>query len=159
MKSLIRQCSFVLGLLFISASFFSQAKENQTSAKLPKVKMETPNSELKEYILLVRVPLSYGPEQAKEVREQWNALLDKWKADGTFITSYVYPSDGYLVTGAEKSVTKESYTAGSFKLVSNMILNAPNYEAALELAKKCPVLAQGGVIEVREIQPRVKTGK
>lgn len=116
--------------------------------------MENQIDEFKEYILLVRVPLNYGPEQAKEVREQWNMLLDKWKAKGTYVTSFVYPNEGYLVTGSEKSVTKEAVISNNFKLVSNMILRAVNYEAALELAKECPVLEQGGMIEVKEVQPR-----
>ena len=116
--------------------------------------MENQSTALKEYILLVRLPLDYGPEKAKEVREQWNMLLEKWKANGTYVISFVYPTDGYLVTGSEKSVTNEGVIANNFKLVSNIILKAANYEAALELAKKCPVLEQGGMIEVREIQPR-----
>ena len=118
--------------------------------------MENQISEFKEYILLVRLPLNYGADQAKEVREKWNTLLDKWKANGIYVTSFVYPNDGYLVTGSEKFVTNEAVISNNFKLVSNMILRAVNYEAALELAKKCPVLEQGGMIEVREIQPRAK---
>ena len=118
--------------------------------------MENQTTDTKEYILLVRLPLAYGPDDAGAVRGQWNALLDKWKADGTYVTSFVYPNEGYLVTGPEKSITKEGVTSNNFKLVSNMILKAAHYEAALELAKKCPVLQQGGMIEVREIQPRQK---
>ena len=90
------------------------------------------------------------------MREHWNTLLDTWKANGTYITSFVYPNDGYLVTGSEKFITNEGVVSNNFKLVSNMILRATSYEAALELAKKCPVLEQGGMIEVREIQPRPK---
>jgi predicted ester cyclase len=111
-------------------------------------------TEYKDYILLVHLPLNYGPDKAKEVRDQWNMLLEKWKANGTYVTSFVYPNDGYLVTGSEKSVTNERVVSNHFKLVSNMILRAANYEAALALAKSCPVLEQGGMIEVREIQPR-----
>lgn len=121
--------------------------------------MENQINEFKEYILLVRLPLNYGPDKAKEVREKWNTLLDKWKENGPYVTSFVYPNDGYLVTGSEKSVTNEGVVSNNFKLVSNMILKAANYEAALELAKKCPVLEQGGMIEVREIQPRPKSNQ
>lgn len=120
--------------------------------------MENQNDGLKEFILLVRLPLNYGPDKAKEVREQWNTLLDKWKENGTYVTSFVYPNDGYLVAGSEKMVTNESVVSNNFKLVSNMILRAANYEAALELAKKCPVLEQDGTIEIREIQPRPNPG-
>jgi uncharacterized protein YciI len=143
-------------LLTARVNLFSQAKTIQPTTSNKELKMENQNSESKEYILLVRLPLDYGPDKAKEVREQWNVLLDKWKANGTYVTSFVYPADGYLVTGSEKSVTNETVVSNNFKLVSNMILRAKDYEAALLLAKECPVLAQAGMIEVREIQPRPK---
>lgn len=116
--------------------------------------MENEEVELKEYILLVRLPLNYGPDDAKAVRGQWNSLLDKWKGDRTYITSFVYPNDGYIVQGADKSVTNRTVVSDNYKLVSNLILRAVDYEQAVELAKMCPVLQQGGMIEVREIQPR-----
>lgn len=117
-------------------------------------KMETQTTEFKDYILLVHLPVDYGPDNAKEVRVQWNALLEKWKIDGAYVTSFVYPNDGYLVTGSETPVTNEDVLSNHFKLVSNVILRVANFEAALASAKSCPVLEQGGVIEVREIQPR-----
>lgn len=115
--------------------------------------MENQITEFKNYILLVYLPLNYGPDNAKEVRSQWNALLEKWKAEGTYNTSFVYPNDGYLVTGSGKSVAHGGVVSNNFKLVSNIILRAANHEGALALAKSCPVLEQGGMIEVREIQP------
>jgi uncharacterized protein YciI len=150
---------FLFGLVLLHTHVFSQVATNQSSTLKKEIKMDNQINEFKEYILLVRLPLNYGPENAKEVRVQWNTLLEKWKADGTYVTSFVYPNDGYLVTGSEKSVTKEGVISNNFKLVSNMILRAANYESALELAKQCPVLKQGGMIEVREIQPRPKPNK
>jgi uncharacterized protein YciI len=150
---------FLFVLLLLHTHVFSQVATNQSSTLKKEIKMDNQINEFKEYILLVRLPLNYEPENAKEVREQWNTLLEKWKADGTYVTSFVYPNDGYLVTGSEKSVTREGVVSNNFKLVSNMILRAANYEAALELAKQCPVLKQGGMIEVREIQPRPKPNK
>lgn len=144
------------GLLLISTPLFSQVATSQSlNEKI--VKMKNQNDTLKEYILLVYLPLSYGPEEAKEVREQWNKLLAEWKTDGTYITSFVYPNDGYVVAGPEKSITTEGMASGNYKLVSNMVLRAADYERALELAKKCPVFQQNGHIQVREIQPRPAT--
>ena len=59
--------------------------------------MENQINEFKEYILLVHLPLNYGPDKAKQVREHWNTLLDTWKANGTYITSFVYPNDDTLL--------------------------------------------------------------
>ena len=149
---------FLSGLLLINAQVFPQVKTNQSLIQPKKeTKMKNESSEFKEYILLVHLPLNYGPEQAQEVREQWGRLLDQWKANGTYVTSFVYPNDGYLVKGPQKVLTKEGIVSDNFRLVSNLILRAASYEAALELAKNCPVIEQGGIIEVREIQPRVTT--
>ncbi|SHN21476.1 YciI family protein [Mucilaginibacter sp. OK098] len=158
MKSIINIGFFLSGLLLISARVFPQAKTNQSLSQPKKeAKMKNESSAFKEYILLVHLPLNYGPDQAKEVREQWTKLTDKWKANGTYVTSFVYPNDGYLVKGPQKTITKEGIVSDNFRLVSNLVLRATSYEAALELAKNCPVLPQGGIIEVREIQPRITT--
>jgi uncharacterized protein YciI len=159
MKSILKIGISLTVLLLMSTLLFSLAKTMQSTTSNKEIKMENQNSEFKDYILLVRLPVDYGPEKAKEVREQWNTLIDKWKANGTYITSFVYPNDGYLVTGLEKSVTNETVVSNNFKLVSNMILRAKDYDAAVLLAKECPVLAQGGMIEVREIQPRPKSNQ
>jgi hypothetical protein len=156
MKSIINIGFFLSGLLLINAQVFAQVKTNQSLSKTKnEAKMKNESSAFKEYILLVHLPTNYGPDQAKEVREQWNKLTDKWKADGTYVTSFVYPNDGYLVKGPQKTITKEGIVCDNFRLVSNLILRATSYEAAFELAKNCPVLPQGGTIEVREIQPRI----
>jgi steroid delta-isomerase-like uncharacterized protein len=158
MKSIINIGFFLSGLLLINAQVLAQVKNNQTLIQPKKeTKMKNESAEFKEYILLVHLPLNYGPDQAQEVREHWSRLLDQWKANGTYVTSFVYPNDGSLVKGPEKTITNEGITYDNFRLVSNLILRATNYEAALELAKNCPVLQQGGMIEVREIQPRITT--
>jgi hypothetical protein len=110
---------------------------------------------MKEFILFVRVPVTYTTEQAKTVNPEWNLVTNKWKADGIFVTSFVCPGESYVISGAERSVKKEPVVADNLKIVSNIILLAENLENAVELAKVCPVLNYGGSIEVRAVQPRV----
>jgi hypothetical protein len=110
---------------------------------------------MKEFILFVRVPVTYTTEQAKAVNPEWNLVTDKWKADGIFVTSFVCPGDSYVISGAEKSVKNEPVIADNLRVVSNIILLAENVEDAIELAKVCPVLKYGGSIEVRAVQPRI----
>jgi steroid delta-isomerase-like uncharacterized protein len=158
MRSRINTGFFLPVLLLVCAPVLAQVKPDQSLTQPKKeVKMNNENIAFKEYILLVHLPANYGPKQAKAVRELWAALLDKWKANGTYVTSFVYPNDGYLVKGPEKAVSHEGIVSDNFKLVSNMILRAADYNAAQELAKLCPVLPQGGMIEVKEIQPRATT--
>ncbi|WP_119079382.1 hypothetical protein [Chitinophaga alhagiae] len=62
-------------------------------------------------------------------------------------------------SGPQKTVKEDSLVSGSLRLISNIVIRAADFEAALRLAKSCPVLEQGGTIEAREIQPRPVQGK
>jgi hypothetical protein len=110
---------------------------------------------MKEFMLLVRVPLSYSSELAKAVGPQWDKVLENWKADDVYVTSFPFPPEGFSITGAERAIKKEWIVADDRKVVSAIILRAAAMEDALELAKVCPVLDHGGSVEVREIMPRV----
>lgn len=110
---------------------------------------------MKEFMLLVRVPLSYSSELAKAVGPQWDKVLEKWKADNVYVTSFPFPPEGFSISGAERALKKEWIVADNRKVVSCIILRAAAIEEALELAKVCPVLDHDGSVEVREIMPRV----
>lgn len=135
-------------LLLISIAAFAQAKSNQTIDKLKTEKM-------KEYILLIRLPLDYGSEQASAVRAKWTALTDQWKADGIFVTSFVFPSESYVVSG-NGNVANEEVISDGLRVISSIVIRASSFEEALLLAKKCPILEQDGTVEVREVQPRLE---
>jgi predicted ester cyclase len=138
---------FLFATLFISIVAFAQLKSDQP------IKTE----KMKEYILLIHLPLSYGPAQAQAVREQWKTLIDQWKTDGIFVTSFIAPTDGYVVTGEDKNVAKKSIVSNDTKVISNIIIKATDIEQATKLAQLCPILNQGGTVEVRETQPRPET--
>lgn len=115
----------------------------------------TTTNKMKEFILFVRVPVTYTTEQAKAVNPEWTLVTDKWKADGIFVTSFVCPNDSYVISGADRVVKKEHIVSDNLKIVSNIILLAENVEQAVALAKACPILEYGGSIEVRAVQPRI----
>lgn len=123
------------------------------SAAEPKT-IETTSAIMKEFSLLVRVPMTYTTEQAKAVGPQWNALLAQWKKDNVYIISFAFPGESYVVYGAEGSVKKETVLSDNLRVVSNLFLRAENMEGALRLAKACPILPFGGTVEVREIPAR-----
>ena len=105
------------------------------------------------YILLIRLPVSYGTEEATIVRAEWNALTDQWKSARIYVNSFVFPSESYVVSNKD-TVDKANVVVDGLRMVSSILIQAPNFEEALALAKKCPILKQGGTIEVREVQPR-----
>jgi hypothetical protein len=111
---------------------------------------------MRQFSLLVRVPESYGGEQAKSVNPQWDKLLEEWKSAGVYILSFAFPGESYTVSGAQKSVKEETVLSGDLKAVSNIVLQAETMEGALELAKSCPILSYGGTVEVREIPKPIR---
>jgi hypothetical protein len=144
--------NLLAGLMCLSlfcGNMYAQTNTPGTSSS------NTKTTQMKEFILFVRVPLTYTTEQAKAVNPEWTLVTDKWKADGIFVTSFVCPNDSYVISGADKVVKKEHVVSDNLKVVSNIILLAENLEGAVELAKACPVLEYGGTIEVRAVQPRV----
>lgn len=112
------------------------------------------SEKMKEYILLIHLPLNYGPEEAQEVREQWTALTNQWKAEGIFVTSFIFPGESHVVTGKKKIAREEAVVSGNTKLISSIVIKATGFDQAVKLAQMCPVLDQGGTIEIREVQLR-----
>ena len=109
---------------------------------------------MKEFSFIVRVPVGYSSEQAKAANPKWEILLEQWKKDNIYITSFPFPSEGYVVSGSEKTTEKKSVISENLRVVSNIFLQAESMEDAIELAKQFPVLEYGGSVEVREIMRR-----
>lgn len=140
--------NLVMGMICLALfSIDADARANTPGSQTEK------KEEMKEFMLLVRVPEDYTAEQAKTVNPKWEQVVEKWKADGVFVKSYVFPRDSYVVSGTERQVKKEFVVSDHLKVVSSIILRVSGMEDAVELAKKCPVLDYGGSIEVREIPP------
>lgn len=132
-------------ILFIDFVASAQIKSNE----------QDKTEKMKEYILLIRLPLDYGSEHASAARPQWTALTDQWKAEGIFVTSFIFPGESYVVSG-DSSIIKEQVISDGLTVISNLVIRASNFDEALSLAKKCPILKQGGTVEVREVQPRLE---
>jgi len=114
---------------------------------------------MKQFSLLVRVPATYTAEQAKAVGPQWNELLDTWKEEGVYVISFAFPGESYTVSGTEKTVREETVLSGNLRAVSNLVLQVTDTQQAIEQAKRCPILAYGGSVEIREIPTPVIVGR
>ncbi len=139
-----------LATVLLCLSLFSIKADAQTNATLPKSSLQK-SDVMKVFSLLVRVPVTYTTEQAKKAGPLWDVALEHWKATSVYVTSFAFPGESYVVAGPDKSIREETVLSGNLRVVSNIVLRAATMEAALELAKDCPVLAYGGTVEVREI--------
>lgn len=139
-----------LATLLLCLSLCSLHSKAQTGTT-PSLSDHKKTNLMKTYSLLVRVPLTYTTAQAKAVGPLWDQTLARWKAEGVYVISFAFPGESYIVAGAAKNIRKETVVAENRRVVSNIVLRAPTVEAALELAKACPVLEYDGTVEVREI--------
>lgn len=140
--------TFVTTLLLLALCCQTADAQSQ-----PNTSPNTKTTTMKEFILLVRVPATYTTEQASAVNPLWEAVTGKWKNEGIWVTSFVFPGEGFVLSGADKQVKNEYVLANNLKLVSTIILKAASLASAVALSKACPVLNYGGSIEVREVIP------
>jgi len=138
----------VLCLVLVCGKAYAQTSAAAASNTIKKTK------QMKEFSLLVRVPVGYSNEQAKAVNPLWQTLLDKWKADGVYVISFVFPGESFVVAGTDRTVKPDTVISDNLRVVSNIILRAESMEEAIELAKACPILDHGGTVEIRACQPR-----
>ncbi|GGH00067.1 hypothetical protein GCM10007415_39950 [Parapedobacter pyrenivorans] len=107
-------------------------------------------TDLKKFVVVVRVPETYDTELAKKVGPKWDKTIEYWKAQGVYVESFAFPQPGYIISGRDKHAEPGMITWGGQKVVSIVVLQAENMTEATELAKRCPVLDYGGSVEVRE---------
>jgi hypothetical protein len=107
----------------------------------------------KKFLLLYRNPLSVeatppSPEEMQQVLAAWHAWKEKFP-------SIVDMGDGLLPTGRaiKNGAVSDGPTVESKELVTGYsIVAAADYEAALTVARACPILfVPGASIEVREL--------
>lgn len=106
---------------------------------------------MKQFSLLVRVPVTYTTEQAREVNPKWNNTIEQWKNKGVYVVSFAFPGESFILAGEEKSIIKGAVVSDGLRTVSNLVVRAETVEEAIELAKDCPILPYGGTVEIREI--------
>lgn len=132
--------AIIIGSLSIKA--FAQAGTAAIQSK---------NNQMKQFSLLVRVPVTYTTEQARLTGPLWDKTVEEWKAKGVYILSFAFPGESYTVSDAGKEIKKEAVISNNLRVVSNIVLQAADKDQAIELAKACPILAHGGSVEIREI--------
>ncbi|MBK8239872.1 MAG: hypothetical protein IPK74_30480 [Deltaproteobacteria bacterium] len=107
----------------------------------------------KKFLLLYRSPLQ--TEQTPPSAEQMQQVLAAWHAWKETFPSILDMGDGLLPTGRgiKGGVVTDGPTVESKELISGYsIVAAADYDAALVVAKACPILAAPGMsIEIREL--------
>ena len=112
---------------------------------------------MKEYLLLFRgregKTLQQSPEKWQAHIQKWMQWMSNLQQQGTFLNAQPLNGTGKQITGNKKVISDGPFMEGKEYVGGYMMCKADTYDAALEIAKGCPILEfNDGKVEVREIQ-------
>ena len=110
---------------------------------------------MKDYLLIYRADFSFigtrTPEEAQANTKRWMDWIGSIAAQNKLTDRGNRLDPSGKVLKADNLVTNGPYAEIKETIGGYSIIKADSYEAAIELAKGCPVLTMGGNVEVREI--------
>ena len=110
---------------------------------------------MKDYLLVYRADFSFmgnrTPEELQANTKRWMDWIGSIAAQNKLTDRGNRLDPSGKVLKSDNIVTNGPYAEIKETIGGYSIINADSYEAAIELAKGCPVLAVGGNVEVREI--------
>jgi len=96
-------------------------------------------------------------DERKWWMEKYGAYRERLQANNAWVGGQKLADEpGRVVRGVGEDirVTDGPYSETKEWLGGYFLIEVPNYNAALELARECPNLLHGGTIEVREVDAR-----
>lgn len=110
---------------------------------------------LNEFMLLFRMPAGNTPpnaEQIEKMHQQWQKFIGEVASRGLLVNVSRLGFEGVVIKSDQTTENKFLMEDGKF-ISGNLTMKAKTMEAAVEMAKQCPVLFAGGTVEVRTTIP------
>lgn len=111
-----------------------------------------PNSD---YMLLFRGTdwdKELPPEQVQKVVADWYAWFQRLKQQGKAVSGHPLTNDGKLVSGKKGRTVADGPFAESKEAIGGYFyLRVADMNEAVEIARDCPGLEYGAVVEVRQV--------
>ena len=107
---------------------------------------------MKEYLLVFRAVEGANrrnPEAAAANMEEWKNWVGSIAQTGKFIGGQPLQAGGRLMS--KSGITDAPFAEGKEVLNGYVIIKADHYDEAVALSKGCPIFADNGTLEVREI--------
>lgn len=92
-----------------------------------------------------------SPEVMQANMQEWLDWVDKLRKEGKYLAGEPLLPGGKTITGAKKAVTDGPYAEGKELVGGFFIVEAKDYDAAVEMAKDCPDYKHGGSVEIRQV--------
>jgi hypothetical protein len=93
-----------------------------------------------------------SPEEMQQVASEWMAWFTRLTAQGTALAGNPLEPEGKTVSGKNGRVIADGPFAESKEAIGGyFLLRVPTLDAAVAIAKECPGLKYGAVVEVRPV--------
>ncbi len=112
---------------------------------------------MSEFIFLFRGADAHAAEHSRESMQahmqKWMEWMDGLQKQGKFLAAQPLKETGKIINGNKKIISDGPFMEGKEMVGGYLLCKADNYEEALEIANRCPILDyEDGSVEVREIQ-------
>ncbi len=91
-------------------------------------------------------------ENASHMKE-WELWMNMLSEKGALIEGMPLSREGRCVSNEGSQVSKDLHAEGGTSVGGFMIVNADNFNQAVELSRGCPIFHKDGEVEIREIKP------
>ena len=112
---------------------------------------------MKEYMFLFRggdgQRLQQSPAESQAHMQKWMQWMSDMQNKGQLLSAQPLDPGGKQITGVNREIINEPFNSGSEKVGGYLVCKADDYNSAVEIAERCPILDfEDGLVEVREIQ-------
>jgi hypothetical protein len=121
-------------------------------------RLERLGSNMSEFVFLLRsndadYEAAMGtPERAQQSLDAWLQWMAKLERDGALHSPGLpLARGGRCVSGKELEVTDGPFAEAKDLVLGFIVIRARDLDDALELAKGCPLVRGGGIIEIRPV--------
>jgi hypothetical protein len=93
-----------------------------------------------------------SPQELQENMGKWRAWIGELSQKGQFKAGEPVADGGRIITGTKMAVTDGPFGETKDIVGGYLVVTASNLDSATELARGCPIFANNGTVEVRELR-------
>jgi hypothetical protein len=107
-----------------------------------------------DYLLLFRGNVwnrGLSPAQHQKVVSDWMAWFERLKAEGKCAGGHPLEDKGKVISGKQRTVADGPFAESKEAIAGYFFLTVGDEKEAIEIAKQCPGLDYGSIVEVRPV--------
>ncbi len=111
---------------------------------------------MKKFIVFFREPdgrkVEHDDNEIKRHKENWKDWFSIWGQKGNLNGGSGLTLNGRIIKDYGKIITSEIHKSGTEIIGGYLLLNAVDFDEALEIMKTCPIYEFDGYAEIRELE-------